>query len=126
MRKKVLTMAEYIEREALRNSVESIDWYNVYKGKLTAGAPNTENALYKASSIYAVIDNAPAADVAPVVHGRWQEEKRQTLLPVEYDDVGEPILHDYVVYRCDRCERTCKQKEPYCHCGAKMEDGANE
>ena len=60
-------MAEYIEREALRNSVESIDWYNVYKGKLTAGAPNTENALYKASSIYAVIDNAPAADVAEVV-----------------------------------------------------------
>ena len=60
-------MAEYIEREALRNSVESIDWYNVYKGKLTAGAPNTENALYKASSIYAVIDNAPAADVVEVV-----------------------------------------------------------
>ena len=60
-------MAEYIEREALRNSVESIDWYNVYKGKLTAGAPNTENALYKASSIYAVINNAPAADVVDVV-----------------------------------------------------------
>ena len=71
MRKKVLTMAEYIEREALRNSVESIDWYNVYKGKLTAGAPNTENALYKASSIYAVIDNAPAADVSQVRHGHW-------------------------------------------------------
>ena len=64
-------MAEYIEREALIDAVESIDWYSVYKGKLTAGAPNTENALYKASSIYAVIDNAPSADVAPVRHGRW-------------------------------------------------------
>ena len=60
-------MAEYIEREALRDAVESIDWYSVYKGKLTAGAPNTANALYKASDIYTVIDNAPAADVAPVV-----------------------------------------------------------
>ena len=60
-------MAEYIKREALIDAVESIDWYSVYKGKLTAGAPNTENALYKASSIYAVIDNAPSADVAPVV-----------------------------------------------------------
>ena len=60
-------MAEYIEREALRNSVESINWYSVYKGKLTTGSPNTENALYKASSIYAAIDNAPTADVAPVV-----------------------------------------------------------
>ena len=66
------------------------------------------------------------AEIAEVVHGRWLEEKGQTLLPVEYDDVGEPILHDYVVYRCDRCGRTCKQKEPYCHCGAKMEDGVNE
>ena len=60
-------MAEYIKREALIDAVESIDWYSVYKGKLTAGAPNTENALYKARSIYAVIDNAPAADVAQVV-----------------------------------------------------------
>ena len=72
------------------------------------------------------ISDMPAADVAEVVHGRWLEEKRQTLSPVEYDDAGEPILHDYVVYRCDRCGRTCKQKEPYCHCGAKMEDGVNE
>lgn len=62
-------MAEYIEREALRDSVESIDWYSVYRGKLTTGA-NSENALYKANDIYSAIDNAPAADVAPVVHGR--------------------------------------------------------
>lgn len=60
-------MAEYIKREALIDAVESIDWYSVYKGKLTAGAPSTENALYKANSIYAVIDNAPAADVVEVV-----------------------------------------------------------
>jgi hypothetical protein len=80
----------------------------------------------RTSLLLAKLRELPAADVAPVVHGRWMEEKRQTLLPVEYDDVGEPILHDYVVYRCDRCGRTCKQKEPYCHCGAKMEDGGNE
>ena len=61
-----------------------------------------------------LLEKVPAADVAEVAHGRWLEEKRQTLLPVEYDDAGEPILHDYVVYRCDRCGRICKQKEPYC------------
>ena len=83
-------------------------------------------ALTRLERAYAEIREMPAADVAPVVHGRWLEEKRQTLLPVEYDDAGEPILHDYVVYRCYRCGRTCKQKEPYCHCGAKMEDGWNE
>ena len=68
-------MAEYIEREALRDSVESIDWYSVYRGKLTTGA-NSENALYKANDIYSAIDNAPAADVAPVVHGRWIYDKK--------------------------------------------------
>ena len=103
-------MAEYIEREALRNSVESIDWYNVYKGKLTAGAPNTENALYKASSIYAVIDNAPAADVAEVVHGRW----------VPAFHVGD------CCYRCSECQflRDAYLLDigNYCpNCGAKMD-----
>lgn len=88
-------------------------------------------ALFAPGMCYApmqlqIVKDLPAADVAEVVHGRWLEEKGQTLLPVEYDDVGKPILHDYVVYRCDRCGRTCKQKEPYCHCGAKMEDGGNE
>ena len=63
-------MAEYIEREALRDSVESIDWYSVYIGKLITGA-NSENALYKANDIYSAIDNAPSADVAPVRHGMW-------------------------------------------------------
>ena len=60
-------MAEYIERDALRDAVESIDWYSVYKGKLTAGAPSSANALYKANDIYSAIDNAPAVDVVTVV-----------------------------------------------------------
>ena len=64
-------MAEYIEREALIDAVESIDWYSVHKGKLTAGAPNTENALYKASSIYSAIDNAPAVDAVPLVRCKY-------------------------------------------------------
>lgn len=87
---------------------------------------NKSNPNWTPQRVKTLLLRQPAADVAPVVHGRWLEEKGQTLLPVEYDDVGKPILHDYVVYRCDRCGRTCKQKEPYCHCGAKMEDGANE
>ena len=102
-------MAEYIEREALRNSAESIDWYSVYKGKLTAGAPNTENALYKASSIYAIIDNAPAADVALVRHGKWV-------------DNGIP---DSILSGCSVCGFTCGSSSfSYCpNCGCKMDRG---
>ena len=64
-------MAEYIEREALIASIESIDWYSVHRGELTAGAKSSEHPLYKASEIYSAIDNAPSADVEPVRHGRW-------------------------------------------------------
>lgn len=94
--------------------------------KRNSGTLYTREAEFLLRKVILLLKNAPAADVSEVVHGRWLEEKRQTLLPVEYDDAGEPILHDYVVYRCYRCGRTCKQKEPYCHCGAKMEDGWNE
>ena len=94
--------------------------------KRNSGTLYTREAEFLLRKVILLLKNAPAADVSEVVHGRWLEEKRQTLLPVEYDDAGEPILHDYVVYRCYRCGRTCKQKEAYCHCGAKMEDGGNE
>ena len=101
-------MAEYIEREALIDAVESIDWYSVYKGKLTAGAPNTENALYKASSIYAVIDNAPSADVAPVRHGRWI---------ASHDEFCQCSLCKYPVYAAWNTTNYCP------NCGAKMDGG---
>ena len=105
-------MTECIDREALIDAVESIDWYSVYKGKLITGAPNTENALYKASSIYAVIDNAPSADVAQVRHGRWEWDTED-------------------IYRCSNCAEKSHVKEvmghpewDYCpNCGAKMDGG---
>ena len=44
-------MDEYIHREALRDSVDSIDWYSVRRGELITGAESSENALYKANDI---------------------------------------------------------------------------
>lgn len=52
--------------------------------------------------------------------GRWIEECFESIIPVEYDDSDEPILHRYTCYRCNQCGRTEKKKEPYCHCGADM------
>ena len=49
-------MAEYIEREALKSQIA--------ENKLMAREP-------AAKRILAMIDDIPAADVAPVVHGRW-------------------------------------------------------
>lgn len=68
------------------------------------------------------IEEAPTInpeDLRP--KGKWIEKQCQTYLPVEYDDFGEPILHNFVVYHCDQCGRMERKKEPYCNCGAKME-----
>ena len=56
------------------------------------------------------IMNIPAADVAPVVHGRWVKE-------VYVDPYGA----DWTRYHCSLCGRVEIKKEPYCNCGAKMD-----
>lgn len=55
------------------------------------------------------IEDAPAADVAPVVHGRW----------ISFLD-GDHIMPERY-YRCSRCGRVESRRQPYCHCGAKMD-----
>ena len=78
------------------------------------------------------LKNAPAADVVPVVHGRWIiKSETQRML----DDFDEEFYIE-----CPLCGRTfyipfefddgkmltyAKEKYPYCNCGVKM-DGGNE
>lgn len=57
------------------------------------------------------INSIPAADVAPVVHARW----------VSFLD-GDHIMPERY-YRCSRCGRVESRRQPYCHCGAKMDGG---
>ena len=66
------------------------------------------------------ISDMPAADVAEVRHGRWNPEIHHTYIPVEYDQNGDPILHEYTSFRCSLCGREELKEEPYCHCGARM------
>ena len=61
-------MAEYIEREALIDAVESTDWYHIsMQGKLVHGAISDGHALYKADDIFKVLADAPTIDAVPVV-----------------------------------------------------------
>ena len=61
--------------------------------------------------VKSMVSKAPTADVAPVVHGRW----------ISFLD-GDHIMPERY-YRCSRCGRVESRRQPYCHCGAKM-DGA--
>ena len=57
------------------------------------------------------INSIPAADVAPVVHGRW------------ISFLGGDHIMPERYYRCSRCGRVESRRQPYCHCGAKMDGG---
>ena len=52
-------------------------------------------------------------DWVPVVHGRW----------ISFLD-GDHIMPERY-YRCSRCGRVESRRQPYCHCGAKMDGGAD-
>lgn len=86
-------MSEYIAREALKNDIVA----------------STEP--FNTGSVFRMIDRQPAADVVPVVHGKW----------ISFLD-GDHIMPERY-YRCSRCGRVESRRQPYCHCGAKM-DGA--
>ena len=62
--------------------------------------------------------------IEKVWKGEWIKERGQTYIPVEYDEQGEVILHDFVVYRCSICGRENTKEEPFCNCGAPMTDAA--
>ena len=86
-------MAEYINREVLKNDIaKSIEPFNT-------------------GSVFRAINRQVAADVAPVVHGRW----------VEYQIP--PII---CCSNCDWATGTEEKNFQYCpNCGAKMDGGAD-
>ena len=98
-------MAEYIKREA---AVKAVEKYGLTNG--VVWGRHTGLAICIASEIADI----PAADVAPVVHGRW----------ISYLD-GDHIMPNRY-YRCSRCGRVESRRQPYCHCGAKMDGGDSD
>lgn len=101
-------MAEYIEREALENEL--------YRRLKFLIAEYGEHDQYTSGFDDAIdqVENFPAADVAPVVHGRW---------------IGKPLCGN-ANCRCSECGEVFqihanlhgKVLQKYCpNCGAKMD-----
>lgn len=61
------------------------------------------------------IYSMPAADVAPVVYGEWEDYDCYTC-----NSDGEPVVKHGSVFVCSVCGREEYVRERYCHCGAKM------
>ena len=88
-------MSEYIEREAAEDAVGEAH----LKGL---------NPLWE-------LRDVPAADVVPVVHGRWEQDADGDWYCTNCDEV---------VAICDSGKNRTYRK-PYCpNCGAKMDGGA--
>lgn len=92
-------MTEYINKQALLAEYDCVH----------VGPPGGARKL---------IEEAPPADVVPVVHGRW-------IVTEEYNDV---IEMDVVKYACSACGEyrlsatTLSQATNYCpNCGARMD-----
>ena len=69
-------MTDYISREAAIEAIEETDWYHQNKNKdMVHGANSSEHqAWYREQDVYAAIKSIPAADVRPVVRGRWEKK----------------------------------------------------
>lgn len=101
-------MKEYIKRAAVETMLENAQI-------ITDG----EYCGYCTEDVN--LGSIPTADVAEVRHGRWIPKINHTYIPVEYDENGIPVLHEYISYRCSLCGREETKEEPYCHCGARMD-----
>lgn len=95
-------MAEYIEREALIAKLK----------QMKLGEHGLVERLF-ADGVYAVIAAFPAADVGPVMHGRWVEGKCSNCgVDIPTDDAYDAIFGN----ECRFCY----------YCGAKMDEGDND
>lgn len=106
-------MAEYIEREAAIAIIEEKQKELCPVGRYGRGyVYGSDREKYDAwDEIIDALENIPAADDVPVVHARW----------VSFLD-GDHIMPERY-YRCSRCGRVESRRQPYCHCGAKMDGG---
>lgn len=109
-------MAEYLDREAFKKSVEER-----YCKPCKAEGKDHNGCWCRACWVDDMLDEVDCfqiADVAPVVHGRW-----------EYDL---PTINTYGQLRCSICnwwtlDPSVDRSYSYCpNCGAKMDGGDND
>ena len=136
-------MDEYIRRKVLIDSIDKTDWYHVnVQGRLTLGAANEDEALYKATDIYNAIDKIPVADVVKEERKMINKEKLVELIrDCKYwggcEEMADHLVSNGVTvqqrghwivgadgsYMCSECGKVFRYEiGNYCsHCGAKLE-----
>lgn len=105
-------MAEYLDKEAFKKSVEERYCKPCKKEK-----KDHNGCWCRACWVNDMIDEVECflpADVAPVVHGRWIHDGRRIESGIDWFHCSE----------CGKSDNFCARTN-YCHnCGAKMDGGA--
>ncbi|WP_283619431.1 hypothetical protein [Flavonifractor plautii] len=101
-------MKEYITKAKVIEAIEK-----AIAPEITTIGDYETIGVFTRESIEQIVSNLPAADVAPVRHGRW-------------------VNHfDYMMERsgffvCDSCKKMSREKYDYCpNCGARMDEEAD-
>ena len=132
--KKVLTMAEYIEREAISEEIRKYYYKNPPNFSYGEGF---DRGLDRAQR--AILD-APSADVAPVRHGRWLLEANKDKVNCRWNVTAEcsnccdekkeiwagffPNVPDWLARDTALIDAKSVKLSNYCpNCGAKMDGG---
>ena len=98
-------MKEYIEREATLKELHKVPAYF-----------DSGDIRYGIQIAIDIVEKQLTADVAEVKHGEWKEHDRYVC-----NSDGKPVAKIDIVYICSECGRQEYRKEPYCHCGVKMD-----
>ena len=106
-------MDKYIKADDLLEAIYPVDPENDGSDGCTVVA---QPLTLTSEELETMIDALPAADVAPVVHGKW----------VMHRPVHNPYMGSGVNYRCSVCDRPAGYKQvtrySFCpRCGAKMD-----
>lgn len=110
------TMSKYVNVDAF---VEALCKTLSTLRKQKDNTPESIAFLKGAQVVAKELMKFPAADVAPVVHGRWIGIDSSFWKPTHSSDI--PVFRK--TYRCSECRRRTAIAENYCpNCGAKMDE----
>ena len=109
-------MSDYISREAIIGKMEK-HYCAPCKGQGgDLGGDWCRSCVI--NSVLEKVRGIPAADVAPVVHGRWIGVDSSFWKPTHSGDIS--VFRK--TYRCSECRRRTAIAENYCpNCGAKVD-----
>lgn len=97
-------MSQYLNKDEV---LEAFEWGDADIYKDFGGAYGFSEFGFSRAAIREILDQIPAADVAPVVRGRW--------VPFHSTAAGD-------IQYCSACKIGNAAKSDFCpHCGAKMD-----